>query len=98
MSNEDFEDLLFRDLRNSIGKEVLVISQASQLNLLGQTFRPIFCGTVSEVEMGHVTLFPVIIKMVNAPFFQFPIPLSIPLEKIAHLTFDFDCDTIIPLT
>ncbi|OZM57100.1 hypothetical protein CIB95_09800 [Lottiidibacillus patelloidae] len=86
------------ELSQMIGQEVLVVTEAPQLNLLGQTFRPIFCGTVNEVDVGHITLFPVIIKMVNAPFYQFPLPLSIPLDKLVAITSNFDCDTVFPLT
>jgi hypothetical protein len=98
MKQVPIEDELFRTLKQLEGEEILVVTQTDQLNLFGQTFRPIFCGTVSEVEHGHITLFPVIIKIVNAPFYNFPIPLSIPLEKIAHYSPDFDCDTVFPLT
>jgi hypothetical protein len=98
MKHVPIEDELYRQLKQLEGKQILVVTQTDQLNLFGQTFRPIFCGTVSEVEYGHITLFPVIIKIVNAPFFNFPIPLSIPLEKIAHYSPDFDCNTVFPLT
>ena len=95
---EEIEDPFFRELELLIGGEsVLIVTESAQLNLLGQTFRPIFCGPIIEVENGHLTLFPVTIKIFNAPFFQFPTPLSIPLEKIAHLTTDFDCDDRFPL-
>jgi hypothetical protein len=94
--NPEIEDHLLRDL--VIGEEVLLVTQAPQLNLLGQTFRPIFCGTVSEVNQGHLTLYPVIIKMVNAPYYEFPIPLSIPFERIAALTTEFDCDTVFSIS
>ncbi|MCM3791179.1 hypothetical protein M3221_22855 [Domibacillus indicus] len=80
-----------------IGQSVLIITEASQLNLLGQTFRPIFCGPIVEVERGHLTIDPVTIKILNAPFFQFPLPLSIPFEKIAQLTPCFDCSERFPL-
>ncbi|WP_246938572.1 hypothetical protein [Bacillus pinisoli] len=86
-------DPIYRDLKEMIGEQILVITQTSQLNLLGQTFRPIFCGEISEVEAGHITLFPVIIKFVNAPFYENPFPISIPLEKISQFTTNFDCDT-----
>ncbi|MFT4412454.1 hypothetical protein ACLM5H_01215 [Fredinandcohnia humi] len=97
MRNGNGEDL-FRDLADMIGEDILIITESTQLNILGQTFRPIFCGTIAEVEVGHITLDPITIKMVNAPFFQFPLPLSIPIEKIVALTSDFDCDTVFPLT
>lgn len=91
-------DQLFEELNNLIGESILVVTESTQLNLLGQTFRPIFCGPIVEVEGGHLTIFPITIKILNAPFFQFPTPLSIPLEKIAHWTPNFDCEERIPLT
>ncbi len=95
---ELFENGLFRDLKKMVGEEVLIITQATQLDLFGQVFRPIFCGTISEVGLGHVTLNPVTIKMVNAPFYKFPTPLSIPLEKISSFSTGIGCDTILPLS
>ena len=96
--NEQLEDDLFRELTDLIGEDILIVTQTPQLNLLGQTFRPIFCGAITEVEQGHLTLFPVNIKMINAPFFQFPNPLSIPLERIAAFTAEWDCDTIFSIS
>ncbi|MFP7486385.1 hypothetical protein SFC65_19665 [Priestia filamentosa] len=95
---EGVEDPLFDELQGLIGESILIVTESDQLTLFGQAFRPIFCGTILSVEQGNITLFPVNIKMVTAPFFQFPIPLSIPLEKIAHFTPNFDCDARIPLT
>jgi hypothetical protein len=94
----NIEDELFEELQGLVGDSILIVTQSNQLNLFGQTFRPIFCGTIIRVTLGDVTLFPVNIKMINAPFFQFPTPLSIPLEKIAHFTPNFDCNERIPLT
>lgn len=91
------QDQLFELFKNMMGKQVLIITESSQLNLLGQTFRPIFCGNIAEVEPGHITLSPVTIKLLNAPFFEFPTPLSIPFEKIAHFTLDIDCSMRLPL-
>jgi len=91
------QDELFKLFTGMMGKQVLIITESSQLNLLGQTFRPIFCGKVAEVEPGHITLIPVTIKLLNAPFFNFPTPLSIPFEKIAHFTTDVDCSMRFPL-
>ncbi|MFC4403388.1 hypothetical protein [Gracilibacillus xinjiangensis] len=88
----------FQDVKRLIGEDVLIVTTADQLNLFGQTFRPIFCGRVTEVEPGQVTLFPVNIKLINAPFFEFPTPLSFPLEKIANMTVNFDCNMGFPLT
>jgi hypothetical protein len=95
--NEDIEDGIFRELEGLIGEEILIVTEAAQLNLLGQTFRPIFIGPVVEVEQGHLSIFPATIKILNAPFYQFPTPISIPLEKIAHFTPNFDSDTRFPL-
>lgn len=95
---DELEDPLFEELQGLIGESILIVTESDQLNLFGQAFRPIFCGTVLAVEQGTVTLFPVNIKMVTAPFFQFPIPLSIPLEKIGQFTPNFDCNMRIPLT
>ncbi|MBB6449216.1 hypothetical protein HNR44_001165 [Geomicrobium halophilum] len=78
------------------GREILITTSADQLNILGQTFRPIFCGKVVEVTNGYLTIDPAIIKMSNAPFYQFPTPLMIPLEKITTFV-PFSCDTRIPL-
>lgn len=97
-NHNESEDRLFRELKELEGKEILIVTSTDQLNLFGQTFRPVFCGEIAEVEQGHLTLFPVIIKMVNAPFFEFPTPLSIPLERIAQFTTDFDCEKVFPLT
>ncbi|MGM7635160.1 hypothetical protein [Bacillus sp. Hm123] len=91
------DDHLFRELKMLQGEEILVITQATQLDLLGQVFRPIFCGTVADVQLGHLTLSPVIIKMVNAPFHQFPFPLNIPLERVAAFTTEVPCDKVFPL-
>ncbi|WP_338543833.1 hypothetical protein [Paenibacillus tundrae] len=74
-SNTIFEEL--------IGQEIIVILDASQLNILGQTFRPIFTGRLEIVRGGSIQLNPVIIKMPNAPNFQFPTPLCFPIENIA---------------
>lgn len=91
------EELLekFKKLK---GRQVLVITNAVQLNLLGQVFRPIFCGTLDEVGGGHITLSPVNVKMVNAPFYRFPFPLSIPLERITAFSTEVPCDLVFPLT
>ena len=95
---EDINDDFFRELQKLIGRSILVVTETDQLNLFGQTFRPVFCGKIIDVQLGHITLYPANIKIVNAPFYQFPTPLSIPLEKIAHFTPDFDCNERISLT
>lgn len=92
------EDQLFNTLNALIGESILIVTETDQLNLFGQAFRPIFCGKIFRVTQGSVTLYPVNIKMINAPFFEFPTPLTIALEKIAHFTPNFDCNQRIPLT
>ena len=87
------ENEIFLDMK---GENVLVVTECNQLNILGQTFRPIFCGRVVEVTNGFITLDPVNIKMSNAPFYKFPTPLSFPMEHIAVFT-PFDCNRRIPL-
>ncbi|KGR78912.1 hypothetical protein [Ureibacillus manganicus] len=79
-----------------VGDTILLVTESKQLSILGQTFRPIFAGEVAEVTNGFITLFPVIIKMHNAPFYKFPTPLSFPIEKIAVFT-PFDPNRKIPL-
>lgn len=94
---EQTEDKLYLELKKWMGEEVLVITEAVQLNLLGQVFRPVFSGTISDVHQGHITLSPVIIKMVNAPFYKFPFPLSIPLEQIVSYSTEVPSDLVFPL-
>lgn len=93
MSHIIDENQLFDNLMNA---NVLLVTESSQLNILGQTFRPIFCGKVVEVTNGFITLDPVNIRMHNATRFIFPTPLTFPLEKIALFT-PFDCGRRIPI-
>jgi hypothetical protein len=79
-------------IQQSLNKDVLLVIQADQLNLFGQTFRPIFVGQLIQAGEGRVTLWPVQIKMPNAPFYEFPTPLIFPLEVISAIT-DFDPTT-----
>ncbi|MBO2946026.1 hypothetical protein JJQ72_18770 [Paenibacillus sp. F411] len=85
---------IFTDL---LGQDIILVLNASQLNILGQTFRPIFTGTLEEVRGGSVQLNPAIIKMPNAPNFVFPTPLSFPIEQIAIFA-PFDLNTKLTLT
>ena len=91
------ENDLFLVFKKILGEEILVITKQVQLNLLGQVFRPIFTGTISEVHEGHVTLSPVIIKMINAPFYNFPFPLSIPFEQLVSYSTEIPSDAVFPL-
>lgn len=88
-TNSIFEDLL--------GQDIIIILDASQLNILGQTFRPIFTGTLVEVRGGSIRLDPAIIKMPNAPNFLFPTPLCFPIENIASFA-PFDLDARLTLS
>lgn len=88
------ENEVFREMH---GKEVLLVMTAHQLSILGQTFRPIFCGTVVKATNGFITLNPAIVKMSNAPFFRFPTPLSFPMENITHFL-PFDCNIPFPIS
>lgn len=97
MSNIGSNNDMYTGLSQLKGESILVVTKSDQLNIFGETFRPIFCGKVTEITRGFLTLSPITIKMVNAPFFVFPTPLSIPLENIAHFTPDFDCKTRFPI-
>jgi hypothetical protein len=79
-------------IQQLLNKDVLLVIQADQLNIFGQTFRPVFVGRLIQAGEGRVTLWPVQIKMPNAPFFEFPTPLIFPLEAITAIT-EFDPTT-----
>ena len=79
-------------IQQSLNNDVLVVLQANQLNIFGQTFRPIFVGTLIQAGEGRITLWPVQIKMPNAPYYEFPTPLMFPLESITAIT-EFDPTT-----
>lgn len=93
MSHIINENQIFEDLK---GESILLVTKRQQLSILGQTFRPIFCGKVVDVTNGYITLDPVNIKMHNAPYYKFPTPLSFPIEHISLFT-PFDCDRRLPL-
>jgi hypothetical protein len=93
MSHIIGENQIFEDLK---GESILLVTKRQQLSILGQTFRPIFCGKVAEVTNGYITLDPVNIKMHNAPYYKFPTPLSFPIEHISLFT-PFDCERRLPL-
>lgn len=85
------------ELKRFLNRSILLIGRSAQLNILGQVFRPIYCGKVIRVTKSVVTLFPVQIRMPQAPEFNFPTPLNFPMNKIAMFT-PFDCDVRFPLT
>jgi hypothetical protein len=91
--NQSTDNRLFSDV---LGKDILLTTVSEQLNILGQVFRPIFCGKVTEVTHSYVTLDPVIIKLNNAPFFKFSTPLSFPFERIANFVL-FNPETRFPI-
>lgn len=88
---------LSEECKGFIGKSVLLITSGEQLQILGQVFRPIFCGKVTRVTEDTVTLFPVQIRMHNAPEFVFPTPLIFNHDRIVVVA-PFDCDVRFPLT
>jgi hypothetical protein len=92
--NKELKDLV----NQYMDKEVLLMLDAHHLNLMGQTFRPIFVGTVQRVTEGFVTLSPVTVKMFNAPEFKFPTPLHFPLERVVVFTPEFSSSTVFPLS
>ncbi|WP_106496444.1 hypothetical protein [Lentibacillus sp. Marseille-P4043] len=96
--NRNDDERLLTDLKSMQGENLLVVTQAVQLNLLGQVFRPVFSGKIKDVQESHITLSPVIIKMVNAPFYEFPFPLSIPLENVVAFSTEIPPDLNFPLT
>ncbi|MFD2700578.1 hypothetical protein ACFSVM_08850 [Paenibacillus shunpengii] len=93
-SSLDEVNAIFEEL---LGQEIIIVLDATQRNILGQTFRPIFTGILEEVRGGSIQLNPAIIKMPNAPNFVFPTPLSFPIENIAVFA-PFDLDTRLTLS
>lgn len=87
---------LGREIAKHLDNCILITLEASQLNILGQVFRPIMCGTVAEITSEYVVLKNVNIKMSNAPEFIFPTPLIIPLMQIVWFM-PFDCKTRLSL-
>lgn len=70
-------------LEQYIGKELLFSLKASQLSILNQTFRPLMVAELEKIEEGYVYFKHVNIKMQNAPEFEFPTPLVVPIKQIA---------------
>lgn len=88
LENEAFVELL--------GQNILLSLQADQLNILGQTFRPVFSGRLVLVTDGFIQLDPVIIKLPNAPFHRNPFPLNFPINRITFFV-PFDPNTRFPI-
>lgn len=70
-------------LEHYLGKELLFSLKASQLSILNQTFRPLMVAELVKIENGYLYFEHVNIKMQNAPEFEFPTPLVIPIKQIA---------------
>lgn len=79
-----------------LGRNILLSLQADQLNILGQTFRPVFSGKLILVTDGYIQLDPVIIKFPNAPFHRHPTPLNFPINRIIFFV-PFDPNTRFPI-
>lgn len=88
---------IYQELKCFLHRNILLIGQDEQLSILGQAFRPIYCGKVTRVTDSVVTLFPVQIRMPQAPEFKFPTPLNFPIDKIGMFT-PFDCSVRFSLT
>ena len=70
-------------LENYLDKELLFSLQASQLSILNQTFRPLMVARLARIDEYYAYFIHVNIKMQNAPEFEFPMPLIIPINQIA---------------
>ena len=75
---------------------IMFILRPTQLNILGQVFRPIFTGSITNLTNQYVVLDKVNIKMSNSPEFIFPTSLTIPLNQIVTF-FEFDQNERFPL-
>ena len=73
-------------LEHYLGKELLFSLKASQLSILNQTFRPLMVAKLVKIENGYLYFQNVNIKMQNAPEFEFPTPLVIPIKQVAWFT------------
>lgn len=81
----------------NIGKKNIVLAlKPEQINILGQVFRPIFSGKISELTDSYILLDKVNMKISSAPEFIFPTSLTIPLNQIA-LFFEYPADKRFPL-
>lgn len=77
---------LHKEIERFLGQSVLMILKPKQLNILGQVFTPVICGTVSEITKEYVEVQNVNIRMNHAPDFEFPTPLIIPLSQLSVFT------------
>lgn len=77
-------------------ENLVFVLKPTQLNVLGQVFRPILTGKIMEITNQYVKLDKVNIKMTNAPEYIFPKPLTIPLNQIVNF-FSFPADERFPL-
>ena len=76
-------------LKDCLGRELLISLKASQLSILNQTFRPLLVAKLEKVDDKYIYLACVNIRMQNAPEFVFPTPLIVPIEQIAwYMEFD----------
>jgi len=67
------------------GKNLTLVLRPTQVNMLGQVFRPIVAGRVRLLRPHLVLLNPAILKIPTAPDHRFPTPLAIPLNQIASV-------------
>lgn len=79
----DNESITEESLKSYLGKELLFSLKASQLSILNQTFRPLMVAILDRIDSEYLYFKHVNIKMQNAPEFEFPTPLMIPIKQIA---------------
>lgn len=87
---------LAKEIDEHRNENLVFVLKPTQLNILGQVFRPILTGNITEISNQYVKLDKVNIKMSNAPEFIFSKPLTIPLNQIVTF-FSFPADKRFPL-
>ena len=75
---------------------IMFILRPTQLNILGQVFRPILTGNIENLTDQFVVLCNVNIKMSNSPEFIFPTSIVIPLNQIVTF-FEFNPNERLPI-
>lgn len=86
MAEDPEASLLYKDLEKFLGQSVLIVLKPNHLNILGQVFTPVICGTIIETSKEYVELKNVNIRMNFAPDFEFPTRLVIPLSQLSVFT------------
>lgn len=87
---------LAKEIDEHRNENLVFILKPTQLNILGQVFRPILTGKITEISNQYIRLENVNIKMTNAPEYIFSRPLTIPLNEIVNF-FSFPAGERFPL-